>query len=241
MPLDVRRAGDFARLPRQPDAVIHAAAVSSDGQVSVAELAESNVTGTRNVIDYAAGSGAGQIIFVSSILVHGLVCDHELTAETAIHNPGPYGMSKRLGEMMLAERAGEIASISLRVPGILGPGAERHWLATVQDRARRGEDIDIYNSDGPFNNAVDALSLGGFIADLAAAPRSGAAVVPLGSAGATTVRAAAAAIIEETSSRSRLRVQDAPRPAYLINNEAALALGYRPLDIDAAIRNFARN
>lgn len=93
------------------EVVFHAAAVSQYWRNSVDLLYQSNVVGTRNVLDAARASGVARVVVTSSVAVLGVPSkDRPLLDESATFNRPPerfhYGHSKVLAE---AEAARAIA------------------------------------------------------------------------------------------------------------------------------------
>jgi hypothetical protein len=64
---------------------------------------------------------------------------------TPLRDPDAYGMTKRLGELMLAERAPGLSGLAMRLPGVVGPGAQRNWLAVAAGKIKRGEKLRAFN------------------------------------------------------------------------------------------------
>jgi nucleoside-diphosphate-sugar epimerase len=110
------------------DAAIHAAAVvaalnRNDAQRTI----DTNVSGTRNVVDAALAAGCDPVVHVSSVAVFGadpgvpvVTADLEPVVATA----NPYGRSKALAEQLVRERQAAGAPVVIVYPGgITGPAA----------------------------------------------------------------------------------------------------------------------
>jgi dihydroflavonol-4-reductase len=112
------------------DTVIHNAALVSFKPEDAEALYQSNVLGTRHLIEAAIANGCKNFIYISSISAIGrnpispadetLIPDLE---DKRRHDP--YGYSKRLGEIEVQQRADQIRAIILNPSVIIGPGSRR--------------------------------------------------------------------------------------------------------------------
>jgi len=112
------------------DTVIHNAALVSFKPEDADALYQSNVLGTRYLLDAAIGNGCKNFIYISSISAIGRRDGH-LADETLIpdledkRQHDPYGYSKRLGEIEIQEQADQIRVVILNPSVIIGPGSRR--------------------------------------------------------------------------------------------------------------------
>lgn len=125
-----------------------------------------NADAMENIVNFAKAHGVKKIIYLSSIGVYGQIKDEIIDEDSDRVNPDAYGITKYMGEMILKE-CGQIAGISLRMPGILGPGAKGVWLSNTVERLKRGEDLTIYTPDFQTKNFVWIDDLSAFIKHLA--------------------------------------------------------------------------
>lgn len=225
------------------DAVVHAAARSPGPGVGTDDLIRDNVLGTRNLIAHAGASGATTVVFFSSLSLYGRLDGPVVDETTPRVDPDVYGTTKFLGEGMVADMAGgRRRGLSLRLPGILGPGATRNWLSGVLAAARAGRPIHIFNPTAPFNNAVHVADLARLVGRLLGDERwGGSDAVTVGARGSGTVEGIVRLIIDAAGGRSILEVDPSPRPGFVVSSDRAVQLyGYDPMDIDAMVRRFVR-
>lgn len=228
----------YATFPDRIDAIIHIAAVSSKVH-SIYEFIQNNVTGMKNLIEYALNKKVNYLIYLSSLSIHGRIEDTVVTEKTPIINPDMYGMSKYIAELLLCEKAININSIAIRLPGVLGIGAHRHWLSTVFTRAKNGDDILIFNPDAPFNNAVHVEDLAEFINNLLERKWHGFHVMPLGAGGLTTIKEAVERIILKTESTSRVIIKREDKSSFIISSHYAKdTFQYTPMNINEMIDKY---
>lgn len=236
-------AGDLSGslpLPARVEGIVHAAARSPVAGISTNSMVRDNVLATASLLDYAAAAGALTFIYLSTLSVYGEISVPVVDETTAIVNPDVYGMTKYLGEVMVRER--QLRSLSIRLPGVLGPNSVRNWLTGVLVAAKQGRDIACYSPDAAFNNAIYISDLCDFVATLLAAPEwNGHQAVTVGAKGKTSVRRAVQIIIDTLGSRSAIRIADATRPSFVISSETAQRYGYRPMEMETMLMRFVRD
>ena len=143
---------------RRPDAVVHLAAIPTDGVAPGSEIVRTNVAATYNVLS-AAGAVDAPAVWTSSESVLGSVFapepwlpDSLPVDESHPTRPAdPYGLSKVAGEevaKMVARRYGT-TTISLRPSWVTFPGAG--VITDVQDRF----DLTTAEPNGNFWTHVD--------------------------------------------------------------------------------------
>lgn len=225
------------QLPPRVDAIVHAAARSPMPGVTAADMVRDNTQATANLIAYATGAGAKTFVYLSSLSIYGSIAGPEVDENTPIVNPDAYGMTKLLGELMLRETAA-IRSVSIRLPGVVGPNSVRNWLTSVIERARAGEDITVYNPDALFNNAIHVEDLSTFVADLVEQQDwNGHDAVTVGASESIPVLKAIETLLQALGSSSRIGVNMQPRPSFLISNKKAQQkYGYGPAPIADVLR-----
>ena len=237
--------GDIAGelpLPRTIDAIVHAAARSPAPGVTDADMDHANIGGTTRMISYARTAGAATFIYLSSLSIYGAIDGPTVDEMTPIRNPDAYGISKYRGEEMLRLEA-TLRSLSIRLPGVIGPGSVRNWLTSVLDAAKKGREIACYNDLYPFNNAIYINDLCDLISGTLERPVwSGHHAVTVGAAGFVTVGHAIETIIEATHSRSKLLRKAEPRKSFTISNDRAMReFGYKPMEIERMLRRFVED
>jgi nucleoside-diphosphate-sugar epimerase len=229
---------DVARLPDRYDAVVHAAATSPAPGVTTDRIVRDNVEGTRRLILQAQSAGAQSFVFCSSMDVYGTVSETEVNEKTPIRDPNTYGMTKLIGERLLA--ASDLSTVSLRLPAVIGPGAKRNFLATVAARLQAGAPITISNPNADYNNAVHCADIATLVARLLRDGWNGDDVLVLGAAGRTTVRGAVERLREHLGSRSLIEICPPSNSPFLLSSKRAIEnYGYAPMEIGALLKRFA--
>lgn len=226
-------------LPQGVDAIIHMAAASPETASSVHDFIHDNVLANENLVCLAKDAGVRSFIFFSSLSVYGEIEYDVVDEATPVVNPGAYGVSKLLGEMLLRESADAFASIALRIPAVLGLGASRHWLARAISNTKNGDDLRIFNPNAKFNNAVHLDDLSALIQNLLQQSWSGFDFITLGADGGMTIQQIADKIIAKTKSLSKVIVETEARPHFTISSNRAKRLyGYAPTDFETMLDQY---
>ncbi|MGA8615649.1 MAG: NAD(P)-dependent oxidoreductase [Xanthobacteraceae bacterium] len=236
--LDLSSASSYTALPTTAEVVVHVAGVSPRGGVSTAELLSCNVQGMHNLIRHALDTNARKFIFTSTLSIHGSVRGSILDENTPVINPDIYGASKYLAERMLAAVSEQIPSVAVRLPGVLGAGAHRAWLPVLLDKMSSNRDVTIYNPDAAFNNAAHVSDLGIFLADLMRQDWKGFLSFPVGASGKTSISKVVHSVRAGLGSKSKIVIDPTVKPGFIISSDRAVALGYRPMDINAMIERY---
>jgi nucleoside-diphosphate-sugar epimerase len=235
-------------LEREPgfsvDGIVHAAATSPAAGITDSQVKQDNVDATRAVLDFANRSGARRIVHLSSISVYGNILDRQVDENTPVRAPDIYGQAKLEAEALLrgqCEAAPEnFAGLSIRLPGVVGPGAVRNWLATVAAKLRDDLEVPISNPNSPFNNAVHITDLAALAELVLVAKWTGFDTVTVGARGETTVRGAVERLAAGIGSRSRIVVEPSQRTSFTISsNRACVRHGYDPMEINNLLDRFA--
>jgi UDP-glucose 4-epimerase len=173
---DVRDRDTVRAATTGVERVYHLAAQSNVlGAVSDLDYSfTSNVVGTYNVLVAAREAAVGRIVFSSSREVYGEVDQVPVAEDRPLNPKNAYGASKVAGEVycrVFQNTYGLDVSV-LRLANVYGPGDSDRVIPIWLDRARRGEDLELYGGTQvldfvPVGLVVEALrraaerSLGG--------------------------------------------------------------------------------
>ncbi|MEI9889065.1 MAG: NAD(P)-dependent oxidoreductase [Rhizomicrobium sp.] len=232
--------GDAAQLPGPFDAIVHTAATSPAPGVTDTMIVRDSLEGTLALLEATRRWSTKRFIFFSSLSLYGAVAGGVLDEKTPIVDPDAYGATKRLCEIMLAERASDLPSLSLRLPGVLGPGAHRNWLSGVAAQLRADKPVRAYNIDGAFNNAAHIDDIVRLVKRTLDREMTGADAVVLGARGTTTVRDVIERLARGLGVIPRIEASAQAKPLFLLSSDAAIARwGYEPMEIGAMIDRYA--
>jgi nucleoside-diphosphate-sugar epimerase len=240
--LDITKEEDFLKLPSNIDVIIHVAGISVTEKVSIDEMLKTNVIGIRNLQKYALRARANKFIYTSSLSIHGKINEDVVNENTPINDPDAYGISKYLGERLLAETADVVPAVAIRLPGVIGLGAHRAWLPTLVDKMKRNEEIYIYNPNTYFNNAIHVSDLNLLIRKIVNKNAyTGFAAFPVGASDKIKVIEIANTLKKELNSKSQFKIVDALKSSFLIDSKIAeLKFEYEPKNIKLLIEKYAK-
>lgn len=235
--------GDLAqgiRLPEDCNTVVHTAATSPEPGVGIDAMVHDNVMGAQRLAEECRRIGIRTMIHLSSLSVYGTITVKEVDEATAIIDPAPYGLTKRLAEHLLTGGKAGWRSLSLRLPGIIGPLSSRNWLSQSLETLRANRPLRLYNPHTPFNNAIHVEDLAQFIADLVIADWSGDDTVTLGTKDTMRVGEVIAFLAAATDSRSIIKAITVERGGFIVSSRRAAALyGFHPASIANTLHRFA--
>ena len=228
-----------SQLPDNVDAVVHTAARSPWAGISNSSLLKDNALLTDRMIAYSKRVGVSRFIYLSSLSVYGDISTETVDESTPIVNPGIYGVTKRVGEQLLQSESQCLSSMSIRLPGVVGPKSVRNWMTQVLHAARDGREIDAYNPQASFNNAAHVADITNFVSHLLDIEWSGTEIVNIAAGGELSIRDAIQIIVSGFGNRSRVVFREGGRPSFTISSARAMEqFGYNPMKIDEMLKRF---
>lgn len=225
------------------DAIVHCAATHPVSGATLCNTIADNVPPMLDLLKMARANDLKAFVLLSSISVHGKISELVLNEQTPRTNPDAYGSTKYLCECALMEQP--FASLSLRLPGIIGPGAHnRNWLPGVAHKLLRGDTINAYGLDGFFNNAVHVADVAALVGRVlpTLVDRKGHDAVVLGAGEVITVREAIERLAKSmgnmTINWSSVSMDKRP---FTISSERAISKWhYDPMEVGAMIDRYGR-
>lgn len=238
----IRINNDLTReitLADEVDYIVHCAAVHTPAGMPAKEFIEINLAMMENVLHYARRARVMGIVFTSSIDVHGEVRSGLLDERTDRINPSVYGVSKHLCELMLRDCQASVSSVSLRLCGVIGPGAKNCWMAKVLASALNGETIAIVNEGAPFNNVVHTDDILCFLRKLFAKGFSGFNAFPIASQSPLSIREVVTEMVRSAASASRIINKGLSTNSFTISNDFAMRyFNYEPAAVMENLKKY---
>ena len=235
-----RDLAEIGELPAGCDAIVHAAASSAWTGITHDAVVRDNVIAMRRLLDLARRHRCRGFIFLSSMSVYGQIDVPVVDETTRMIDPDVYGASKYLGERLLEERQAELPGLVLRLPGVVGRGARRNWLASTAERLRRGESATLFNADAPFNNALHVDDLAALVGGVMGRGWQGFDALVLGARGQLPIRDVVERLARGMGVSATLRIQVAQKPSFMLSSARAIERwGYDPMEIGALVDRFA--
>ena len=239
--IDMRHGAVMADGPFET--VIHCAATHPVSGASLEKTIRDNIPPMLYLMEASRYWKTKAFVLLSSISVHGKVSEPVLNESTPRTNPDAYGSTKYLCECALMEQP--FASLSLRLPGIIGPGAHnRNWLPGVAYKLLHGDTINAYGLDGFFNNAVHVADVAALVGRVlpTLTEIKGHDVVTMGAGGVITVREAIERLAKSmgnmTINWSSVKMDG--RTFTISSQRAIQRWRYDPTEIGAMVERYGR-
>jgi nucleoside-diphosphate-sugar epimerase len=219
--------------------IVHAAAHTHlDPHARACDYTRSNVAGTAALVEFARTHETRLIIHLSTLSVYGDVHTPVVGPDTPLNNPGLYGVTKHLAELILADHADAFASVSLRLPGVVGPGYFKPWLGRLLARALSDEPIEAYNPEALFNNVMDTSELVRCVKYLIGADMRGNHTVTLAASNPVCIRDAVLSVVRLAESRSAVLWRSDGRTSFTIDVTGIRGLGFNPVSTKEIIERY---
>jgi len=123
---DLALASTIAMLPCDCRKILHLAGQSS-GEISFDDPAadlEKNTVSTLNLIHYGIENKIERLVYASSMSTYGAVPDEAISESNECRPLSCYGVAKYTSEEYLRVYQGKLASVSLRMFNVYGPGQD---------------------------------------------------------------------------------------------------------------------
>lgn len=155
---DIRDAAAVRKACDDVDTVFHAAAAVWDPNLPPTLYDETNIAGTKLIIDTCIQLGVPRLVYTSSLDVvmdgkHGhCLADESLPYPADSRKMNRYAYSKMMGEQaVIKANSPTFSTCSLRLVGMYGPGDKYH-LPNVVKNAKSGLNIRLGNGKAQFSH-----------------------------------------------------------------------------------------
>jgi nucleoside-diphosphate-sugar epimerase len=221
------------------EAIVHAAATSPAPGIDVDTMVQDNVNGTRSLIEAALNWQAKSFVLLSSVSVNGDINCAVLDETCPIVNPTIYGVTKHLAELMLADCSRKLPGLALRLPGVIGPGADRNWLSRMIKKLQAGERIAAFNLDQPFNNAAHVGDVAALVARVLSRSWTAFDSVVLGARGMLTIREVLQRLAHGLNVTATIETIPVEKSSFVISSNRAIERwGYEPMEIGCMLDRY---
>jgi len=222
-------------------AIVHAAAHTHlDPHARARDYVRSNVTGTVALTEFARKHDTRVIVHLSTVSIYGEVCVPTIAANTPLDRPGLYGATKYLAELILADHVNAFASVSLRLPGVVGRSYFKPWLGRLLARALADEPIDAHNPLALFNNVVDTNELARCVEYLIGTEIQGSHTATLAASDPVSINEVVSAVVRLAGSRSVVSWKSGGRKSFTIDVGGIRELGFHPVSTMAIIERYVK-
>ncbi|MDC1076113.1 NAD(P)-dependent oxidoreductase [Litorivicinus sp.] len=220
------------------DAVIHTAAHSPHPEFDPYWLFHNNVVSTLSIVEVVKRLQPKILIFFSTMSVYGSITKKLVTEDTPHICPDIYGVSKRVGEELISGIS-PTATLSIRLPAVIGNGCSRHWLSNVYETLNKGVDLRYHHPDSLFNNCLHIENLAEFLEELCSRGFADNGIINLASAEPLTTEQVLRIGKNQLKSSSKMIIDKSNLPNFLISTEAAEEkYQFSPWPTSMAIRRY---
>ncbi len=212
------------------DVIVHCAGSLPYNETDFRKFKRNNIDAMEQLIQYAVKKGIKRFINLSTIGIYGEFREEVITEESDRINPDAYGLTKYVAECMLRAEP-SIESISLRMPGIIGPGSRGVWLTNTVEKFRRGEDVTIFSPEFKTGNFVWVGDLVKFIETLIKNETWKYNIINMAAEDCICVYEIAEELKRLTKSPSRIIVNEGNRRPFILSNAKNIEMGYKSIKL----------
>jgi nucleoside-diphosphate-sugar epimerase len=239
--LDLTQQETICRLPHGPDAMIHCAASFPASDLSATEVGRSNVGGTANLVDWARDQAElKSFINISSTSVYGSITTSVLTEATPTAANDIYGSTKLAAEHLIDATLRDVSRVHLRMPVILGKGAERGFVPRVVRQLRANLPVTVKNPHTLHNALSTRVALAAFLSHCLDEVITTQGIVNLAAREPMTMFDIVTYLRSLTQSTSQIVIDDSVTPSFIVDVSRAESLGYRAPSVAIALESFVR-
>jgi nucleoside-diphosphate-sugar epimerase len=131
-----------------------------------------------------------------------------------------------------------LRALSIRLPGVVGPGSHDNFLSDTMAVLAAGGTANVRNPDALFNNIVHIDDLAPFAVRLLSTLPPGHQVTTIAAVDPLPIREVIGLLLIGAGPGAAVRYRQEGHP-FLISNEHARTLGYRPATVRDAVQRFA--
>lgn len=223
------------------DGIVHTASVQPKDCNDYCAHFEGNLLVANNILKWMKECNCSRIVNFSTRNIYGEVRKDVIDESNDIINPDIYGVTKYYAEKII-ENETDIDSLSLRVPGIVGPGAHDIWLVNLVDKALNNEDIIV--TDYYSHNFVWIENIAEFI-DLSfrnwnKGEKLKYKVVNLSSNEGINNIDIAKEVVSRTNSHSKIIIKGNTEGLFYLKDDKAREMGYSSLSVMQIVDNYLK-
>jgi nucleoside-diphosphate-sugar epimerase len=237
--LDIENGDLQHQLKEGFDAIIHAAATVHGPREWLMQVTG---LGTEALARAAINRGIPRLVHVSSTSIYGKVVTSQLSSETPVFPQTDYGVAKWAAECYLHHLQGQISSVSVRSPAIVGAQVGPHFLQRMRNLMQAN--IPVIRASHPdflFNNVIHEDTLAEFLVRLAETHSDGFKAFPVGALQDVRLQELLSFMSEASNYMGQVVWLEEAGPPFSINLDDALNLGFRPLTALESIRRWTHD
>lgn len=237
--LDLNEIDKLNNKVEKIDYVIHVGSTSPNELTSDQKLLEDNMIGMNNLVNWSIKKKCKKFIFFSSLSAFGEIKTKTVSENNPSINPDFYGLTKLMSERLLYSLRNILPSVSIRLPGIIGPGSQRNWLSNLKKDLKTNKDITLFNPKSYFNNLIhidDLIKLSENILN----ENFTFETILVGAKQKLKIIDIVYLISKELKKKPTIKISKIKKESFIINsNKATNNFHYKPEDIKKSLTKFA--
>jgi len=226
--LDLSCVGDFEQLASDFEAVVHNAGSFPWVDVDINNVVQCNVLGTLNLCNWLKlQKSITRVVTYSTLSVYGNIIDQILTENTPTNSHEIYGSSKLASEHLMTQLDGYENQLIIRFPIVLGNHAHRAFIPRIVESFQANSAVKITNPNKLYNSMTTLTAVANFTNHFLISNLNGKHIANIGAKEPMTVLQIAEFLKARLKSESVISINENETNCYLIDNSAAIFLGYQ--------------
>ena len=239
--LDLSCVDDFKRLPSDFEAVVHNAGSFPWVDVDINNVVLCNVLGTLNLSNWLKHQSLiTRTVTYSTLSVYGNIVDQILTENTRTNSHEIYGSSKLASEHLMSELEGYKNQLIIRFPIVLGNHAHRAFIPRMVESFQTNSAVTITNPNKLYNSMTTLKAVADFTNHFLISNLNGKHIANIGAVDPITVLQIAEFLKACLKSKSAIVIEKSESNCYLIDNTAAVNLGYHAPKVQEVLDYYSR-
>ena len=239
--LDLSCVDDFKSLPSDFKAVVHNAGSFPWVDVDINNVVQCNVLGTLNLVNWLHQQDLiTRIVAYSTLSVYGNIVDPILTENTPTNSHEIYGSSKLASEHLISQLEGYENQLIIRFPIVLGNHAHRAFIPRMVESFQSNSMVKITNPNKLYNSMTTLKAVADFTNHFLISGLKGKHIANIGAEGPMTVSQIAEFLKTCLKSNSVISINQTESNCYLIDNTAAVNLGYQAPTVQGILDYYSR-
>lgn len=161
---EISRESVLEDYKEQYDVLVYSASITAARKEKPEKYIIDNSLTASRMVDFCLTHHIKKIIYISTDEIYGRLNISRVSKESVMIEPNIYASTKYLSERIIRDSG--ISYFILRLPGIVGRQWGSTFLYQLMEKAKRNQDISIYNEDKEFNNVIEIGDLVQFIVHL---------------------------------------------------------------------------
>jgi nucleoside-diphosphate-sugar epimerase len=239
--LDLSCADDFKRLDSNFEAVVHNAGSFPWVDVDINNVVQCNVLGTLNLVNWLIQQNSvTRIVAYSTLSVYGNIVDKILTEDTPTNSHEIYGSSKLASEHLISQLECCENQLIIRFPIVLGNHAHRAFIPRMVESFQSNSAVKITNPNKLYNSMTTLKAVADFTNHFLISGLKGKHIANIGAEEPMTVSQIAEFLKTCLKSNSVISVNQTESNCYLIDNTAAVNLGYQAPTVQETLDYYSK-